>query len=404
MISPRTAQRLIARHTTRCGPTSVPIVDALGYVLAEDVRSSVDLPGFDNSAMDGYAVRSRDTRTATAETPTRLSIVFTVHAGDEARAPLPARAACGIMTGARLPPKADAIVPKEQAIVEKASLRVGVPVERYRHVRHRAEDVRKGARVLKSGDVVHPGTVAVLAAVGRSHAPVIRKPTVSVVTTGDETVPPGVPLGRGQIYDSNSHMMSAILQRMGTPASCRHVKDRPALLAKATRKALASSDVLIVVGGASVGDRDYLRAVLEEEGVRQVFWQVAQKPGKPLYFGVRGRCLVFGLPGNPASAFTCFYVYVYPALRRMSGFRNVYLPTRILRPSRAVTPDRKKWRLLKARTENGAVPAVTELPGQGSHMITSLSGANSLIVVPPGGSVLDDAVETYELPYAEDLS
>jgi molybdopterin molybdotransferase len=403
MITPKTAQRLIARRVARLAPASLPIADALGHVLAADVHSPVDLPRFDNSAMDGFALRSGDTGAATPAVPVRLSIAFTVHAGDPARRWLRPGEACGIMTGARVPGGADAILPRELAVVQGSTLAIRRPVEPSRHIRPRGEDVPKGARVLKNGAVVHPGTVAVLAAMGRSRVRVVRKPVVSVITTGDEAMPPGTRLTRGQIYDSNSPMLMAMLKSMGIhDVSCRHVTDRPGLLAKAIRGALARSDVLVVVGGVSVGDRDYVRPVLRDEGVKRVFWQVAQKPGKPLYFGVRGRRLVFGLPGNPASAFTCFYVYVYPALRRMSGFRNAYLHARAMRPSRAVTPDRKKWRLLKARVERGAGPVVTELPGQGSHRVASLAATNSLIVVPPGAVARDGDLETLEIPLAED--
>jgi molybdopterin molybdotransferase len=226
---------------------------------------------------------------------------------------------------------------------------------------------------------------------------------VSVITTGDEAVPPGTRLRRGQIYDSNSHMMAALLKRMGIEnVSRRHVGDRVGLVSKAIRRCLAGCDVLVVVGGVSVGDRDCVRPALREVGVREVFWQVAQKPGKPLYFGVREGRLIFGFPGNPASAFTCFYEYMYPALRRMSGFRTVHLPARTVIPSRAVTPDKKVWRFLRARLERATVPTVTELRGQGSHMVASLAGTNGFIVVPPGVQARDDALETHELPHAED--
>jgi molybdopterin molybdotransferase len=406
MISPRTAQRLIARHTGVLGTKRIAIDHALGHVLAENIRSPLALPVFDNSAMDGFAVRSRDTIGASRKAPIRLTIIDTVFAGGASKS-LRARTACRIMTGAPLPRGADAVIPVEAAIIEGSALVATKRVERYRHVRRRGEEIKRGTRVLKKGEVLHPGAIAILATLGKPDARVIRKPRVSVISTGDEAVPPGARLARGQIYDSNSHMMAAMLRQMGiNPVRRRRVKDHPTALRNAVTAALEASDVLIVIGGVSMGDRDYVRRVLGKERVRQIFWRVAQKPGKPLFFGVKGagreKRLVFGLPGNPASAFTCFYVYVYPALRQMAGFRDVYLPKRTVRLGAGVKRDAKKWRLLKGKMQHDRAKTVSELPKQGSHMITSLAETNGLIVVPPGEDSVDDALETYQLPYAED--
>jgi molybdopterin molybdotransferase len=229
---------------------------------------------------------------------------------------------------------------------------------------------------------------------------------VCVITTGDETVQPGERLAHGQIYDSNSYMTEAMLRRMGIQEiRSRRVKDHRTALTNALEAALGSCDVVVVVGGVSMGSRDYLRSVLDTLRVRQVFWRVAQKPGKPVYFGVRGsksKRLVFGLPGNPASAFTCFYIYVYPALRKMMGFHDIYLAKTELLPDRPVLPDAKKWRWLKAKTGKLPGGGVRELPGQGSHMLTSLVHTDTFVSVPPADAP-DAVVETYELPYAEDV-
>jgi molybdopterin molybdotransferase len=407
MISPGTAQRLIAKHAKRLGPVSVDIEEALGHVLAEAVRSTMPLPRFDNSAMDGFAVRHGDTAGATPRRPVTLKLADTVFAGDSIARRLPRRHACGIMTGAPLPAGTDAIIPVEEAVVRGAELVVEGPVERHRHVRRRGEEVRKGAVVLKPGDVVHAGTIACLAMFGRTHVRVVRRPTVSVITTGDEAIAPGKRLERGQIYDSNSCMLRAMLRQMGIEVNrSRHVRDHVTALSNAIRAGLEASDVLIVTGGVSVGKRDHLRAVLDRLGVEEVFWRVAQKPGKPLYFGVTGtssrRRLVFGLPGNPASAFTCFYVYVYGALRRQAGFGSAAPRRDSLRVAGEVKPLAKKWRFLKAQRQPAG--RVRELPHQGSHMITTLTRTNSLMVIPPSRRPLADGaeVDTYRLPYAED--
>jgi molybdopterin molybdotransferase len=225
-----------------------------------------------------------------------------------------------------------------------------------------------------------------------------------VIATGDETVPPGRRLRAGQIYDSNSHLLAAALEQMGvSPKRVRHVGDHPTALRNAVAAALRVSDVLIVTGGISVGDRDYLREVLVRERVKEHFWRVKQKPGKPIYFGQRGGRLVFGLPGNPASVFTCFYVYVYGALRKMAGHGGDGLPVRRLRLADPVQSDPVRWRFLKAKTLEGPRPGAKPLLKQASHMISTLVDTDRLIVVPPGiGKVAaGTVVTTWTLPTVE---
>ncbi|MCZ6767332.1 MAG: molybdopterin molybdotransferase MoeA [bacterium] len=394
MITPQAAKKLIDKHSMVLESVTMPVANALGFVLAEEVRSPIELPAFDNSAMDGFAVRAKDTVSATPERPIRLRLGKTVYAGDAPPRSLPRSAAHGIMTGAPLAAGADSVIAKEDACSERAELIITSPVRHGRHVRRRGEEIEKGAMVLRKGDWIHPGTVACLATVGRGNVRVIRLPRVSVITTGDEAVPAGTRLKKGQIYDSNSPMLGAMLEEMRIrPIRCTRIKDHYTALSNAVGAALSASDVLIVSGGVSVGDRDYVKSVLARHNVKEIFWRVRQKPGKPLYFGVRGKTLVFGLPGNPASAFTCFYVYVYPALRRLSGFRVGDLVTRRGTMSTQVTPDPKKWRFLKAESGGGAV--VTPMKTQGSHMITSLPRTDSLIVVPPDGD--DGNRENYEV-------
>jgi molybdopterin molybdotransferase len=402
MITPPTALRLI--HA-RCAPLAVEkvsISDAHGYVLAEDVRSPMPLPRFDNSAMDGFAIRSMDSRRATADDPIRLRIGISIFAGDNRRRALKKGEACRIMTGAPLPAGADAVIPKERAVVERSTLVVSEHVQKYRHVRRTGEEIGRNELVLKRGACIHPGVIACLASLGKAQVRVIRRPTVSVISTGDEAVVPGRRLKSGQIYDSNSYMINAMLEQMSiTPVRCRRVKDHHTALANAVSAALGMSDVLVVLGGVSVGDRDYLKRVLQERGVREVFWRVRQKPGKPIYFGVKGRRLVFGLPGNPASAFTCFYLYVYPALRRLGGHRNGDLPSGRLATGVGPSADATRWLMLKGKTRTG--PArVDMLPRQGSNMVSSLAETDRILVIPPDGETVGEFVTAVRLPHAED--
>jgi molybdopterin molybdotransferase len=405
MITPQQAMRHV---TSRCVPldtTTVPLDLALGHALAEDIRVPFPLPRFDNSAMDGFAVRSHNTAAAVSGNPVRLTIKSTVYAGAR-KGTLRSGQACRIMTGAPLPRGADAVIPVEDVLVDAGALVIEEPVEKYRHVRRRGEEVRAGARIVKKGTLVHPGVIACLASVGRNDVSVVRRPRVAVIATGDEMVSPGGALDDGQIYDSNSHMLTAMLHQMGIqPARVRSVGDRRSALLSAVRSALDRCDVLVTSGGVSMGEHDFLRSVLDELGVEEVFWRVRQKPGKPLYFGVRDRKYVFGLPGNPASAFVCFYVYVYAALERLSGMEDraglVEDPRAI---TDAFTADGKRWLLLRGQNRDVCTGQVARLPRQASHMVTTLADTDCLIVVPGDGARVrrGQTLPTLRLPHARE--
>lgn len=402
MISPAQAQQLVFGHCAPLGAVVVTVDNALGHVLAEDIHSRFPLPPFDNSAMDGFAVRSDDTKGASSRRPVRLAIADAVFAGDVRRHVLHAGEASPITTGAALPRGADAIIPVEEAIVDSGLLAVERRVPYGRHVRRAGGEKGRGALVLGRGSFVGPGAIGCLATVGRERVRVIRRPRVSVIATGDETVSPGQRLLRGQIYDSNTHMLAALLRATRLePVRMRAVGDRAGALSNAVSAALRESDVLVVAGGVSVGERDLLRPTLRRLGVREVFWRVRQKPGKPLYFGVKGRKVVFGLPGNPASVYTCFCLYVYPALKRLSGVRAFGLPVEERRLDGAVERDAARWRFIKAAASPKGRVAV--LPGQASHMVVSLGRTDRLIVVPPGSGSLGEGsrVRTYRLPFEE---
>ena len=230
-----------------------------------------------------------------------------------------------------------------------------------------------------------------LASLGKSRVRVFGKPRVSLVATGSELVKPGRSLSPGKIYDSNSFMIAAALSKMAIqPALVKTVPDKPKVLRGVIVGALRRSDVLILMGGVSTGEYDYVKAILRELGVRQIFWKVSQKPGKPIFFGKKGRTLVFGLPGNPASVFTCFYEYVYPALRRMMGFVNSDLPSAMLPLQSRVKADQTKLLFLKGKvavTKKGR--RVIPLPHQGSHMLSSLCDTDSFILISPQKNVFE---------------
>jgi molybdopterin molybdotransferase len=387
MITPRTALGCVLSHCALLPAARVALPDALGCVLAEDVRSRIALPPFDNSSMDGFAVRARDCARASATRPVRLRVVGAIHAGGRMPRALRRGEAMAVATGAAIPRGADAVLPLEVVGVEGRELVVAAPAVRGRYLRMRGEEIRPGARVMQRGSVVHAGAVGSLAAIGRGHVRVVRPPRVTVITTGDEVVAPGRSLLRGRVYDSNFVMMDALLRQAGVvPRRVAHVRDDARAIERALAEALADSDVVITVGGVSVGPRDFVREVMLRLRVREVFWGVNQQPGKPLYFGTRGRRLVFGLPGNPASAFVCFCVYVLPALRALGGHAAAKPVFEYRNLVGAASADPRRWRLLRARVPDGAPSKIEVFARQGSHMSTPLGYATHLVVLPPAGS------------------
>lgn len=386
MISFERAQRLIGAKTLRLKKRIIKTQDARGFVLAENVFAPINLPVGDNSAMDGYVLCSGETRNAQAGKPVILQIRGDIKAGDTRSRTLKTQESYRIMTGAFIPRGADTVIPKETAIVRGNKFLV---INRFippgNHIRYKGEEVRKGSRVLAKGFLIHPATIGILAMLGRNKVAVFDKPKVSLITTGNELVRPGVALRPGQIYDSNSLMIRSALENVGIfPLKVSKAKDNIKLLKRAIADGLRGSDVLILMGGISVGKYDYVKDVLSEAGVKTVFWKVNQKPGKPFYFGTLGEILIFGLPGNPASVFTCFYEYVFPSLRRMSGFRHPYLHREVAEIQAEVKPDPQKIVFLKANTTvAGNKKKVMPLNLQGSHMISSLQASNCFVLIPP---------------------
>lgn len=403
MISFEQAKKLIEKNTKPLSAEKVFLKNALGSVLAQDIRSPLSVPSFDNSAMDGFAFRSADTSHATLERPVYLKINGTVKAGDSRRMTLKSGEAFRIMTGAMIPHGADTVIPNEAAAMRDALLTFLDPFGRGKHVRYQGEELKKGRKVLLKNVVINPGTIGFLASLGKDRIKVFGKPSVSLIATGSELVRPGLRLPHGKIYDSNSWMVSSCLEKMGLcPSFVKTLPDKPNRLRKTIGAALKKSDVVVLTGGVSAGDYDYVKTILDESDVREIFWKVNQKPGKPLYFGKQGKVLVFGLPGNPAAVFTSFYEYVFPVLRRMMGFRPPYLQNDRIPLVSDVTPDRSRTLFLKARTilknkRRSAVP----LKHQGSHMISSLCQTDSFIVASPSDRPFrkGQKINVHYLPY-----
>ena len=404
MTSCEEAQKLISENNFLPKEEEMPLSTVLGRVNARDLKAPISLPVFDNSAMDGFALRSEDTLGASPERPVFLPIRGVVKAGDSKEAVLSRHQTCRIVTGSFIPQGADAVLAKEDVFIRESSLVIQSPVSRGQNIRMLGEEIKKGDVVLKKGLAINPGTVGFLSAMGVDRIRVYQAPRIAIIATGSELAAPGKLLRTGKIYDANTAMICAALEEMRIrPAFVRRVRDdRPLLMKKIIDFSIKESDVVILMGGVSVGDYDLVKKILAESGVKALFWKVSQKPGKPLYFGKKDDRLVFGLPGNPASVFTCFYEYVYPAIRQSMGYPNPYLSSESIELAQAIKPDREKTLFIKARIASEKERVVTPLKNQKSHMLSSFCEADSFVVVPGSEKILEKGakVEVHSLPYA----
>ena len=362
---------------------SVALEDALGRVLAMPVAARWDLPGFDNSAMDGYAVRSSEVSRATAAQPVQLPVRGEVAAGRPAE-PLAAGTAMRIFTGAALPAGADAVVRQEDTRRNGDDVLIEVAVAPGTAVRRRGEDVALGTEVLWPGTRLTPADIAVAAAAGWASLPVGLRPRVAVMATGDELRPAGSKLETAQVADSNSPMIAAAVREGGgRPVLCGIASDDPAVLRETLRAAMASSDLIVSSAGVSVGDHDHVQEVLAELGEIGV-WRVAMRPGKPLLIGRAGAVPFIGLPGNPVSSSVTFELFARPAILTLQGAVDVHrrrisvrLGEEMQKPAGLETYARA--RLLESE---GDLPVAVTSGGQGSHMLSALVAADVLLVLP----------------------
>jgi molybdopterin molybdotransferase len=370
------------------GAERVALDDAAGRVLAEDLVAPAAMPAFDYSAMDGYAVAARDLAGAGPwELPVRGESAAGASAG-----PLAHGAACRIFTGAHVPEGADAVVMQEDverrgdAVVLRAAPRPG------QHVRRRGDDLAEGAIALARGARLGAGAIALAAGLDRAHVLVGRKPTVSVVCTGDELRSPGEPARADSIPESNGFFVAAAARAAGALARVGpFVRDEQGAAERAVAEALRGADLVVTIGGVSVGDRDVVRPALEAAGVTLDFWRVALKPGKPLAVGRAGATHVLGLPGNPASASLTFLLFGVPLLRALQGDASP-LPARVpVRVAGSLRRRAGREEFLRARLERRAGELVAAIAGnQSSGAVTSFAHADALVVVPAERERVDD--------------
>jgi molybdopterin molybdotransferase len=381
MLAPEQALALVLELVRPLESEPVPIGAALARVLAEDTVSSDDVPPFDNSAMDGFAVRAADTSGATAATPVRLRVIDESRAGRPAAAALEGGDAIRISTGAVLPAGANAVVRIEDCTDEGEEVAVGVEVPPGKEIRHRGEDIKAGDLVLERGTAIGPVELGVLASVGASEVKCTRRPRVTVLATGDELVEPGRRLGPGQIRNSNLYSVPSQVASAGAViARTAVVPDDYESTVKAIATAL-DEDVAIVCGGVSVGPHDHVKPAFESLGVDEVFWGVALRPGHPTWFGLKDHVLVFGLPGNPVSAMVTFHLFVRPALAALMGAPSGRTRTTAIMDEGYRKPPGRAHVVrcrLDAREDGWHVRPTKE---QGSHVLTSMLGAQALALL-----------------------
>jgi molybdopterin molybdotransferase len=372
------AQARVLAHARRLPVEHVRIAAAAARVTAEDVLARVDLPPFASSAMDGFAVRS-------ADLPSTLQIVGESAAGRPFEGRLEPGSAVAISTGGVVPDGADAVVPVEVVVKTANTVEISTTAEAGWNVRPRGGDLAAGGVVVPAGTALTPTRVAAAAAAGVAAVPCARRPRVAVLATGSELVAPGQLLEPGQIYEANGLMLaSALPDALADVVLEPPAPDDPSALRTALERGLAA-DVLVTSGGVSVGEHDLVREVERELGVEEVFWRVSLKPGKPISFGVRGETLVFGLPGNPVSAFVGAELFVKPALRALQGLAD---PLPRLEPGRLAVglrrnAHRDEFVRATARIEGDAI-MLEPIVGQESHMIARSSAADALVHVPRG--------------------
>lgn len=367
----------------------VGLEEAFGLVLAESIKAPCNLPRFDNSAVDGYAMFavSHEERVSNGEPLSALPVVGTAEAGRPFDGVVEPGRAVRIFTGAAVPAGANAVVMQEYVTTRNEEIILDRWPRIGQNIRRRGEDVRRGRMILDAGARVRPEEIGLLAALGIQRVQVFRRPRVSILATGNELHAAGTRLKPGQLYDSNGAMLAALVRQAGaTPQPLGAVPDDLELLAQEIRRGL-TADVLVCSGGISVGDKDLGRQALQRCGVTRLFWQVNIKPGMPVWFGQRGRTLVFGLPGNPVSAFVTFEEFVAPALARLmgQGWRDPYtLPARLAADLPVSGSRRTQFVRVAVKGDNGTTQ-VTPLPDQGSHQLRSLAAADGWIRVTANG-------------------
>ena len=397
LISVEDAVSRVLEGITPLDSEQISISEAFGRVLADEVVSRTTQPPLAVSAMDGYAVRYADVADASEQQPGTVDIIEDIPAGYVGKKSVGAMQASRIMTGAPMPMGADTVVRVEDTRVPDGSAGAGAPGAKIQildveelgeNVRRRGEDMKAGELLMPAGTEIGPGEVAALASAQRSFLSVHRRPTVTILSTGDELVEVDEPLEPGKIVNSNTTALAAMASTHGAvPVMLPTARDDEDEIRRAVEAAL-SGDLILSTGGVSVGEYDHIRKVLDDMGAEPVLWRVAMKPGKPLFFCVLRGKPYFGLPGNPVSGLMSFLQFVRPAVRKASGYGDgeLLLPTAVARMRHEVNNagDRREYQRARLDWEDDQLMADTAYRAQGSHILTSMLGANGVVVLEPG--------------------
>jgi molybdopterin molybdotransferase len=384
------AQNLLLEKAIRPGESSVPIMDALGRILSRDIVAQDNIPFFDRSPLDGYALLAEDTEYAAPSRPVRLKVLEEIPAGYVASRKITSGTAVRVMTGAPIPEGADVVVKYEEVQQEKGFVSILRPLKSRDNVVYAGEDVRKGEVVAKQGIVVSPALIGLLAGLGITSVPVYHRIKVAVLSTGDELIGIGESLRPGKIYDSNRHTLQARCLELGVePVMLGNVADRQDQVAERIHEGLRQADVVITTGGVSVGDYDVVRDAFEEVGADILFWKVDIKPGSPILAATKGQKILAGLSGNPVAALITFDLLIIPLLKKMMG-RQKYLYSKIqgtLLDSFKKSSEQRRF--LRARLLERGGNTLIRLTGiQNNSALKSMMECNLFVDVPAGSGPL----------------
>jgi molybdopterin molybdotransferase len=391
MIAVQEAKELIIDNCQPLPSIELSLTDARGHILSKDIFSEIEMPLFDQSAMDGYAININENNQyrILGEIPAGSSVSYTLNKGEAVR----------IYTGAKIPEGANAVIMQEKTEVENETLTCQTTPKEGENIRVKGEQIKKGELALKKGQYLNAASMGFLASLGITDIQAYKKPVVSIIITGDELKVTGTALTEGKIFESNSIMLKSALQAVGINEIDVQISgDQEQVLTEIIQNAIEASDIILITGGISVGKYDFTGRALANSGIENIFYKIYQKPGKPLFFGKTPKNKpIFALPGNPAAALSCFYEYVYPALCKMQN-RTVQ---ELLRISLPIKEDyHKKGEMAHFLKGYADANGVNILEGQGSHMLRSFAVSNCLIYIPSEKQYVEknEMVEVHLLP------
>lgn len=390
MISVKEAKKIVSELNKSTNKVEISLLKAIGFVLAEDILSPIHMPPFDQSAMDGYALRFGEGLS--------YNIVGEVQAGSAVHPGLQHGEAVRIFTGAAVPSDADAVIMQEKTENKDNKLLIDEQPFKKQNIRPSGEQIKTGELALAKGTPIGPAAIGFLAGLGIESVSVFQKPIISIVATGNELVRAGNKLKRGQIYESNAIMLESVIKNNGFEVqSSFHIEDNYKQTVDTLNKLISTNNFIIVSGGISVGDYDFVGKALFELGVHQLFYKVRQKPGKPMFLGTKGDCTIFALPGNPAAALSCFYQYVLTALKHAAGEKDFSLKKLFLPLLDSYNKKGDRAHFLKAKIVKEGVKVLSK---QSSAMLFSFAYADALLFIPEDKKFTQkgELVEVHLLP------